>query len=434
MGSEGGETKLTGPDLAEGVAAEQVPDGGVLLGHAAGEAVILARRGAEVFAVGATCSHYGGPLAEGLVVGDEVRCPLHHACFSLRTGEAVRAPALNAIACFDVTAQGGKLYVLGKRDAATVRLADAGPASVVIVGAGPAGNACAEALRRARYAGPIALIGAEATGPVDSSEPLEGLPRRHRPRGVAPAPRRGFLSRARGRAADEHARRLHRRRAQARDAGRGRVAPLRRARARDGRATGEAADRRHRPPSRVRAPHPGRQPGDPREGGRIPARGARGSGVHRPRGGGEPPRARPRGARRGPRGGAAGARDGRRDWRLREEPSRGARSAVSPRRGHAVDRGGRGRARERRAARGGPRGGRRRGAARRGARRTGRAEDRSRDRRRRATPDERARRVGDWRRGALARIRGRARRFAWSTGWWPSVWGSSPPGACSVPT
>ncbi len=167
MGSEGGETKLAGPDLAEGVAAEQVPDGGILLGHAGGEAVILARRGADVFAVGATCSHYGGPLAEGLVVGDEVRCPLHHACFSLRTGEAVRAPALSAIACFDVTAQGGKLYVLGKRDAATVRLADAGPASVVIVGAGPAGNACAEALRRARYAGPIALIGAEATGPVD---------------------------------------------------------------------------------------------------------------------------------------------------------------------------------------------------------------------------------------------------------------------------
>ncbi len=163
----GGETKLTGPDLAQGIAIADVADGGVLLGHAQGEAVLVARRGAELFAVGATCTHYGGPLAEGLVVGDEVRCPWHHACFSLRTGEPVRAPALNAIACFDVTTRDAKLYVLGKRDAATVRLADAGPTSVVIVGAGAAGNACAEALRRERYAGPIALIGAEATVPVD---------------------------------------------------------------------------------------------------------------------------------------------------------------------------------------------------------------------------------------------------------------------------
>jgi NADPH-dependent 2,4-dienoyl-CoA reductase/sulfur reductase-like enzyme/nitrite reductase/ring-hydroxylating ferredoxin subunit len=163
----GGETKLTGPDLAQGVAMADVADGAVLLGHAQGEAVLVTRRGAELFAVGATCTHYGGPLAEGLVVGDEVRCPWHHACFSLRTGEAVRAPALNAIACFDVTTRDSKIYVLGKRDAATVRLADAGPTSVVIIGAGAAGNACAEALRRERYAGPIALIGAEATVPVD---------------------------------------------------------------------------------------------------------------------------------------------------------------------------------------------------------------------------------------------------------------------------
>jgi NADPH-dependent 2,4-dienoyl-CoA reductase/sulfur reductase-like enzyme/nitrite reductase/ring-hydroxylating ferredoxin subunit len=161
------ETKPTGPDLALGVPAADLADGGMLLGHAQGEAVLLARRGATVFAVGATCTHYGGPLVEGLVVGEEVRCPWHHACFSLVTGEATRAPALNAVACFDVTSRDEKLYVLGRRDVATVRLAGFGPASVVIVGAGAAGNACAEALRRERYAGPITLLGAEATGPVD---------------------------------------------------------------------------------------------------------------------------------------------------------------------------------------------------------------------------------------------------------------------------
>jgi NADPH-dependent 2,4-dienoyl-CoA reductase/sulfur reductase-like enzyme/nitrite reductase/ring-hydroxylating ferredoxin subunit len=163
----GGESKLTGPDLEAGIAAADLPDGGMLLGHAQGDPVLLARHGEDVFAVGASCTHYGGPLAEGLLVGDEVRCPLHHACFSLRTGEPVRAPALNPIDCYEVSAREGRLYVLGKREAATVRLADRGPASVVIVGAGPAGNACAEALRRARYAGPIAMFGAEATGPVD---------------------------------------------------------------------------------------------------------------------------------------------------------------------------------------------------------------------------------------------------------------------------
>jgi NADPH-dependent 2,4-dienoyl-CoA reductase/sulfur reductase-like enzyme/nitrite reductase/ring-hydroxylating ferredoxin subunit len=161
------DTKLTGPDLAMGVAAADVPEGGSLLGHARGEAVLLVRRGAEAFAVGATCTHYGGPLAEGLVVGEEVRCPWHHACFSLRTGEATGAPALNPVSCFDVESRDGRLFVLGKREALTARPAGSGPSSVVIIGAGAAGNACAETMRAEGYAGPIAMIGAEATGPVD---------------------------------------------------------------------------------------------------------------------------------------------------------------------------------------------------------------------------------------------------------------------------
>ena len=162
----GDDTKVKGPDLAKGVAFDSIPEGGALLGHTGEEAVLLTRRGREVFAVAASCTHYGGPLAEGLVVGDTVRCPWHHACFSLRSGEAVRGPALNPIACFEVALRGGQVSVLGKKAAAPAR-GRSGPASVVILGAGAAGNACAEALRREGYEGPVTMIGEEPTLPVD---------------------------------------------------------------------------------------------------------------------------------------------------------------------------------------------------------------------------------------------------------------------------
>jgi apoptosis-inducing factor 3 len=164
----GGSTELSGPSLSDGVAAADLKDGEMLLGHAAGEAVLLARRGDEVFAVGATCTHYSGPLAEGLLVGDTVRCPWHHACFSLRTGEALAAPALNPIACWDVERRGDRLFVLGKTkkrvDAVTVR---SGLASIVIVGGGAAGLAAAEALRQQGYLGKLTLLSADSAPPVD---------------------------------------------------------------------------------------------------------------------------------------------------------------------------------------------------------------------------------------------------------------------------
>src|SRR5690349_23422782 len=95
------------PDLTNGVPESDLADGGVLVGQVGDEAVLLVRRGREIFAIGATCTHYGGPLGEGLIVGDTVRCPWHHACFSLRTGEALAAPALNATSFWRVEQHGG---------------------------------------------------------------------------------------------------------------------------------------------------------------------------------------------------------------------------------------------------------------------------------------------------------------------------------------
>lgn len=103
-----------GPDLTQGVALGDIPDGGLLGGHVGDTAVLLARRGDELFAVQAICSHYGGPLAEGLMVGDTVRCPWHHARFCLRTGEAIGAPAFNALACWRIEKQQGRVFVRDK--------------------------------------------------------------------------------------------------------------------------------------------------------------------------------------------------------------------------------------------------------------------------------------------------------------------------------
>src|SRR5690349_19101777 len=105
------QAKTTGPDLAKGIPFADLADGGMLVGHVGEEKVLLARQGNEVFAVGAECSHYHGPLAEGLLVGDTVRCPWHHACFSLRTGEALHAPALSPVDCWSVEQRGGRIFV-----------------------------------------------------------------------------------------------------------------------------------------------------------------------------------------------------------------------------------------------------------------------------------------------------------------------------------
>jgi NADPH-dependent 2,4-dienoyl-CoA reductase/sulfur reductase-like enzyme/nitrite reductase/ring-hydroxylating ferredoxin subunit len=169
----GDQAALGGPDLTRGVALSDLPDGGMLAGHVGEETVLLARRGEEVFAIGATCTHYGGPLAEGLLVEDTVRCPWHHACFSLRTGEALRAPAFDPVPCWRVERRDGRLFVHEKlapparRTAAAKPVGGAAPERVVIVGGGAAGFATAERLRREGYAGSVTLLSADDAAPYD---------------------------------------------------------------------------------------------------------------------------------------------------------------------------------------------------------------------------------------------------------------------------
>ncbi len=174
------ETKsdLKGPDLAEGVWLSQVADGAMLLGHAHGEPVLLARRGDELFAIGAICTHYGAPLADGLLVDDTVRCPWHHACFSLRTGTALRAPALDPVSCWRVEQRDGSVYVrekLAPTEPKRLLPAAGAPQSVTIVGGGAAGNAAAETLRREGYSGRITMLSADASVPCDRPNLSKGF-------------------------------------------------------------------------------------------------------------------------------------------------------------------------------------------------------------------------------------------------------------------
>jgi NADPH-dependent 2,4-dienoyl-CoA reductase/sulfur reductase-like enzyme/nitrite reductase/ring-hydroxylating ferredoxin subunit len=164
-------TTLSQPDFVKGVPLAAVPDGGMLVGQAYGETLLLARRGSEVFAISAFCTHYGAPLGDGLLVDDTVRCPWHHACFSLRTGEALRAPALDPVSRWRVDQRDGSVYVAEKLQRLPVRStqpAAAGtPEAIVIVGGGAAGNAAAEMLRREGYSGRLTMLSADDSGPCD---------------------------------------------------------------------------------------------------------------------------------------------------------------------------------------------------------------------------------------------------------------------------
>jgi NADPH-dependent 2,4-dienoyl-CoA reductase/sulfur reductase-like enzyme/nitrite reductase/ring-hydroxylating ferredoxin subunit len=155
---------LTGPDLKKGVSDADVRDGVPLLGHVDGEAVVIVRDGGRAHALGATCTHYGGPLAEGRVFDGAIHCPWHHACFDLATGRA-HGPALSSVACFDVVLENGTLRVGAKRNVAPAPRPE--PKAVVIVGGGAAGVACAEALRAEGHRGAITIVSAEGSDPVD---------------------------------------------------------------------------------------------------------------------------------------------------------------------------------------------------------------------------------------------------------------------------
>ncbi len=167
----GAQQHAEGPDFALGVAIADVPEGATLAGRAGDEPVLVSGRGGNFFAVGGACTHYGGPLGEGLVTDDEVRCPWHHACFNLRTGEALAAPAFSPLARWRVDVEGDKIFVRERFAEATqtahAARSTAHPERIVIVGGGAAGFAAAEMLRRRGFAGELTMLSADTSAPYD---------------------------------------------------------------------------------------------------------------------------------------------------------------------------------------------------------------------------------------------------------------------------
>src|SRR5580765_3906519 len=165
------QNKPTGPDLAFGIPSTDLTDGGMLVGHLGNDEILLVRRGTELFAVAAHCTHYHGPLADGLLIERTVRCPWHHACFDLRTGEALHAPAIDRLTTWVVEEHDGKLFVHAKPTQpqllARGELTRPAPDNIVIVGGGASGFAAAEMLRRIGYQGSLSILSNDDSPPVD---------------------------------------------------------------------------------------------------------------------------------------------------------------------------------------------------------------------------------------------------------------------------
>jgi apoptosis-inducing factor 3 len=135
--------------------------------------VLVVRLKGRFYAIGAECTHYGGPLIDGALSGHRVVCPWHQAVFDVMTGNLEEPPALDAQPCYKVRVEDGDVILKvpdtpeNRRTPTMVRRDPADGRTFVILGAGAAGNAAAETLRQDGFKGRIVMITAEPHLPYD---------------------------------------------------------------------------------------------------------------------------------------------------------------------------------------------------------------------------------------------------------------------------
>ncbi|MES3151572.1 FAD-dependent oxidoreductase [Sphingomonas faeni] len=158
---------MTAIDLGKGMSAADLHEDTPIAGSFGGEDIIVVRHGGKVCAFAGKCTHQGAPLETGLVIDGTVRCPWHHARFSLDDGEAVSAPAFTPLDRFTVVEEDGVVTVTGKDEQSRPAPSARSIGKVVIVGGGAAGHACADMLARSGLGGDVTILSDDADAPYD---------------------------------------------------------------------------------------------------------------------------------------------------------------------------------------------------------------------------------------------------------------------------
>ncbi len=134
--------------------------------------VLLARADGQYFAMYPKCSHYSGPLVKGLLNGHRLICPWHNACFDIRDGHRLEAPALNGLPTHEVRIEGDQVFVRLTTNKESIENPlsapdDTNPETYVIVGSGGAGAFAAEGMREGGFTGKIVMLTESGEAPYD---------------------------------------------------------------------------------------------------------------------------------------------------------------------------------------------------------------------------------------------------------------------------